>query len=303
MSEPWGQQQQPGGQWPSPQGGSESGAFGPPPVDPQYGAPNPQYGAPTPQYGAPQQPQTQQQPQYGAPQQPYGDQTQYGAPSQQPYEQQQYGAAPPQFGGQVPPSGGYGYPVPPQHQKNGFSVAGLILSFLPLFGIIFSILGLVRAPKVGGKGRGLAIAGLVLSIAFIGGYSAIGVALSKSTALDPGCTSAESSFRSMLGKLQTDETKLTSDASGSDQTAIKSDLAAFTTDVQGIKAALDSALNQAQHQSVKDKIQTMDADVNTVLTGLQALQNGDASQVTQFTDAASRLGTDGDDLDNICSSL
>lgn len=302
MSEPWGQQQQPGGEWPSPQGGSESGAFGPPPVDPQYGAPNPQYGAP--QY--PQQPQPQpSQPQYGAPQQPYGDQTQYGAPPQQPYDQSQYGAAQPQYGGPVPPPGpgGYGYPMPPQEQKNGFSIAGLILSFLPLLGIIFSVLGLTRASKVGGKGRGLAIAGLVLSIAFIGGYAAIGIAVSKSTALDPGCTSAESSFQSMLSKLQADESKLTTDASGSNQSTTQTDLASFTTDVQGIKTALDSALNQAQHQSVKDKIQTMDTDVNTVLTGLQALQNGDTSQLTQFTDAAGRLGTDGDELDSICGSL
>ena len=297
MSDQWGQQQQPGGEWSSPQGGSEPGAFGPPPADPQYGAP-------TQPYGAPQQPQQpQSQPPYGAPQQPYGDQTQFGAPPQQPYDQAQYGAAPPQYGGPVPPPGGYGYPMPPQAQKNGFSVAGLILSWLPLLGIIFSILGLNRASKAGGKGRGMSIAGLVLSIAFIGLYVGLGVAVSKSPALDPGCTSAESSFQAMLGTIQTDESKLTTDASGSDQTAMQSDLAKFTTDVQGIKTALDSALTQAQHQSVKDKIQTMDADINTVLTGLQAIQSGDTSQLTQFTDAASRLGTDGDALDSICSSL
>lgn len=299
MSEPWGQQQQPGGEWSVPQGGSESGSFGPPPADPQYGQPAPPYGSQQPQ---PPQPHTQ--PSYGEQPQPaYGDQPQYGAPPQQPYgDQPQFGAAPPPYGGPVPPPGGYGY-VPPEYQKNGFAVAGLILSILPLLGIIFSILGLNRASKVGGKGRGMAITGLVLSIAFIGGYAAIGVAVSKSTALDPGCTSAESSFRSMLGTIQTDESKLTNDANASNQTALQGDLAKFTTDVQGIKTALDSALTQAQHQSVKDKIQTMDTDVNTVLTGLQAIQKGDTSQLTQFTDAAGRLGSDGDALDNLCSSL
>lgn len=276
-------------------------------MDPQYGAPTPQYGSPPqqPQYGA-----SPQQPQYGAPQQPYGDQaqTQYGAPPQQPYDQLPYGAPPPQYGvpqygGPVPPAGGYGYPVPPQYQKNGFSVAGLILSILPLLGIIFSILGLNRASKIGGKGRGMAIAGLVLSIAFIGGYSAISIAVSKSTALDPGCTSAESSFQAMLGTIQTDESKLSSDESSSDTTAMQSDLGKFTDDVKNIKTALDSALTQAQHQSVKDKIQTMGTDINTVLTGLQAIEGGDTSQINQFTDAAGRLGSDGDALDNLCSSL
>ena len=96
---------------------------------------------------------------------------------------------------------------------------------------------------------------------------------------------------------------LNTDASGSDQAALQTDLAKFTTDVQGVKTSLDSALSHAQHQSVKDKIQTMDTDVNTVLTGLQALEKGDTSQVSQFTDAASRLTSDGDALDSLCSSL
>jgi hypothetical protein len=200
----------------------------------------------------------------------------------------------------VPP-GGYGYPVAPQQQKNGFAVAGFVLSLLPLLGLIFSILGLVRAGKIGGKGKGLAIAGLVLSIVIGGGYTAIAVSVSKSTALDPGCTSAEASFRSMLSRLQADESKLNGDAS--DATALQADMTTFTADIQTVKTALDSSLAQAQHQSVKDKIQAMDTDLNTVLTGLQAIQNGDTSQLTAFEAAAGRLGPDGTALDNVCSSL
>lgn len=282
MSESWGQPQQPGGDWSVPQGGNEPGSFGPPPVDPQYGAPAPQYGG----YEQPQQ-------------QP----PQYGMPPQQPYEQPtaQFGA-PPQFGGQVPPTGGYGYPMPPQDQKNGFALAGLILSFTVVLGAIFSALGLGRAGKIGGKGKGLAVAGLVLSILFgIGWGVLISKAVANSTALDPGCTSAESAFQSMLGSIQTDESKLSSDSS--DQTAMQADLAKFTTDVQGIKSALDSSLAKAQHQSVKDKIQAMDTDINTVLTGLKAIQNGDTSSLSDFEAAAGRLGSDGTDLDNVCSSL
>lgn len=283
MSESWGQPQQPGGDWSNPRSESEPGSFGPPPLDPQYGTPPPQYG------GTGQQPQPQQ-PQYGAPQQPYGDQPQYG--------DTQFGA--PEYGAMPP--GGFGYPAP-QQQKNGFAVAGFVLSITGILGIIFSALGLSRASKAGGKGRQLAIAGLVLSILFSVGWGFVGYKVSNSTALDPGCTAAENSFRSMLSTIETDENKLTTDASGSDSSAMQADLGKFTTDVQNIKSALDSALTQAKHQSVKDKIQAMDDDINTVLTGLQSIQSGDTSQLSDFEAAAGRLGPDGTALDDICSSL
>jgi hypothetical protein len=301
VSESWGQQQ-PGGDWSNPRGESEPGSFAPPPVDPQYGTPPPQYGGTGQQPQQPEQPQPYGggTPQYGAPQQPYGDQQpQYGAPPQ--YGSPEYGA--PQYGSVPPPGpGGYGYPAPPP-QKNGFAVAGFVLSITSILGIIFSALGLSRASKIGGKGRQLAIAGIVLSVLFGVLWGVVGYKVANSTALDPGCTAAENSFRSMLSTIQTDETKLTNDASGSNANAMQSDLAKFTTDVQSIKSALDSALNQAQHQSVKDKIQAMDTDINTVLTGLQSIQQGDTSQLSAFEAAAGRLGPDGTALDNICSSL
>jgi hypothetical protein len=265
VSDQWGQPQQQGSDWSVPQGGGSesgtgSGSFAPPPVDPQYGAP--------------------QQPQYGAPDPQYGGQ--------------------PQFGGPVPP-GGYGYPVAPQNQKNGFAVAGFVLSITAVLGLIFSLLGLNRAGKVGGKGRGLAVAGLVLSILFGIGWG-VGIAhVANSTALDPGCTSAEASFRSMLGQLQTDESKLTADAAN--PTALQADLTTFTTDMQTVKSALDSSLAKSEHQSVKDKIQAMDTDLGTVLTGLTALQKGDTSQLATFEAAAGRLQADGNAVDAVCSSL
>lgn len=47
---------------------------------------------------------------------------------------------------------------------NGFAIAGFVLSFfIPLLGLIFSIVGLRKADECG-SGRGLAIAGIVISI-------------------------------------------------------------------------------------------------------------------------------------------
>lgn len=259
MSDPWGQPQQSGGDWSVPQNGGESGSFAPPPVDPQYGA------------------QVPQQPQYGD-QPPYGGQPGFGAP-----------AGP----------GGYGGYVPPQYQKNGFSTAGFWTSPTVILGVIFSILGLSKSGKVGGKGRGLGIAGLVLSVVFLGTYVAIGVAASKSTLFDPGCNSIRSSFNDLKSKLETDTTKLSSDAGN--QSALQSDLTAFTADIQTMKTDLDNALGQAQQQTVKDKLQAMDGDVSTVLNGLKAIQNGDTSQLSTFEAAAGRLEADGSGVDSVCS--
>jgi len=53
-------------------------------------------------------------------------------------------------------------------QNNTMALVGLILAFFfPTLGIIFSIIGLVRAKELGGKGRGMAIWGLIISIIHI----------------------------------------------------------------------------------------------------------------------------------------
>lgn len=47
---------------------------------------------------------------------------------------------------------------------NGFAIAGFVCSFLfALLGLIFSIIGLNKANENGGKGKGLAIAGIIIA--------------------------------------------------------------------------------------------------------------------------------------------
>lgn len=69
----------------------------------------------------------------------------------------------------------------PVQQSNGCATAGFVLSLIglllfsftfifPILGVILSIVGIVKASKVNGTGRGLAIAGLIIGIiAFIPG--------------------------------------------------------------------------------------------------------------------------------------
>ena len=52
--------------------------------------------------------------------------------------------------------------------SNGMATAGFVLSFfVPVLGLIFSIIGLNKANQLNGSGRGLAKAGLILSIIWI----------------------------------------------------------------------------------------------------------------------------------------
>ncbi len=63
-----------------------------------------------------------------------------------------------------------GAPQAPTESNNVLAIVGLILAFIPglyLFGLIASIIGLVQAKSHGGKGKGLAIAGIILSIVFM----------------------------------------------------------------------------------------------------------------------------------------
>lgn len=52
--------------------------------------------------------------------------------------------------------------------NNAFAILGLIFAFImPLLGLIFSIIGLIKSKKLGGKGKGPAIAGLIISVLII----------------------------------------------------------------------------------------------------------------------------------------
>lgn len=83
---------------------------------------------------------------------PYGQQ--YNPNYSQPYAQQ------------------YGYMSPAANQQyNGFAIAGFVCSFFTsIIGLIFSIIGLNQIKRQDGKGKGLAIAGIIISVAKLGIY-------------------------------------------------------------------------------------------------------------------------------------
>lgn len=55
--------------------------------------------------------------------------------------------------------------TPVDQDTNGFAIAGLVLAFFfPLLGLIFSCIGYNRSKQQNGVGRGLSIAGIVVSV-------------------------------------------------------------------------------------------------------------------------------------------
>jgi Domain of unknown function (DUF4190) len=111
-----------------------------------------------------------------------------------------YGYPPPPPGGYgYPPTppGGYGYPPPSQGVgTNGMAVASLVCSLFgwlcligPILGLIFGILALNQIRQTGQRGRGMAIAGIVigaLAIAIITALGILGAILRHSPSVDSG---------------------------------------------------------------------------------------------------------------------
>ncbi|WP_155769518.1 DUF4190 domain-containing protein [Mycobacterium asiaticum] len=93
-----------------------------------------------------------------------------------------YPGPPPGGSGYPPPPGGYGgygYPPPPQNygpSTNAMALAALIASITgfitcglgAVLGLIFGFIGLSQIKRTGDGGRGLAIAGIVISLATFG---------------------------------------------------------------------------------------------------------------------------------------
>jgi len=80
-----------------------------------------------------------------------------------------------------PPYPGYAAPqVGTGQQTNGLAIGSFVCGLLgcafitPIIGIILGILGIKDARKKGGSGRGMAIAGIVLSLLWIGAFAVAG---------------------------------------------------------------------------------------------------------------------------------
>jgi hypothetical protein len=242
--------------------------------DPNPGAGPDPYRNPAPQtYGTP----TGQT--YGAPTgQTYGNpagQT-YGNPAGQNYgnppPQQTYGTAAPQYG-----TPAYGSPPPPPPGTNGLSIAGLILAFLAApIGFILSIIGLIQAGKRGQKGKGLAIAGIIISLLLMVGGVIIAatVATTVSKLADAGCTTGKSALVDNSAKMN-------------DPNSVKP---ALQASIDG----LDAAAAKATHADVKAAVTALADDYKQLLQDVNTGTPPDPALQTKIDNDAKKF-------DSLCS--
>ena len=178
----------------------------------------------------------------------------------------------------TPTSTTYGQPpATNQNQGNGFAVAALVLGILPtgVIGIVFGILGLVRAGKVGGRGRAMSWIGIVLSVLWIVGATAVVIVAASTVAksANPGCVSAVlvagdgSNFTNASGDPDAFKAELKKTVDGLNAAAAESTNAEATTaitalagDYQGLLDAVSGG--QIPSSSLTTKLSTDAAAVD-----------------------------------------
>jgi hypothetical protein len=182
--------------------------------------------------------------------------------------------------GPLPPTGSFPpvAPPPPATQgTNGLSIAGLILAiFVAPLGFILSIIGLVMAGRRGQKGKGLAIAGIVISVLIMGGSTAAVLALGGkvSTLTDQGCLSGKSAMIDNESKVNSPDT-------------IK----------EGLQATIDglnSAAGKAKHDNVRSAVRAVSADYSELLKDV----NAGTAPSQELSD---KLDADASKLDSLCT--
>jgi hypothetical protein len=95
----------------------------------------------------------------------------------------------------TPPAGPQGYyaaPPQPQPGRSGLAIAGLVFAFLAApVGFVLSLIAIFKTGSGRRKGRGMAIAGVIISVLIMAGTTTLVVAAANSTLADPGCAAGK----------------------------------------------------------------------------------------------------------------
>lgn len=171
-----------------------------------------------------------------------------------------------------PPPGqpGYAPPAPVESRRtSGLAITGFILAFLiaPL-GFILSLIAIFQTGAAKAKGRGLAVAGVIISLVLMIGGASIVYALSKSTIADPGCVAGKEAI--LNSPQQPDEKSL-----------------------QGMIDDLNAAAAKAKHDDVRKAMTALASDYKSLLDGMKTgkLPDGIVDKVT----------ADGQKIDDLCT--
>lgn len=168
---------------------------------------------------------------------------------------------------------GYGSPMARPAATSSVAIVAICLFWLPLVGLVLSIVGLVKTGRGKARGRGLAVAALVLSILATAGSGLVGAVIaSKPSVLDEGCRIGKSAVLDQSKKIEADSKK-------GDLTAVQDDLDTLVTQ-------LAKAVGDAHRSDVRSAVQAVHDDY-------AALQSGSGDQ--------SKLSTDLQQMDHLCT--
>ena len=184
--------------------------------------------------------------------------------------------------GAPPETAGWaGFEAPKPAEKNGFAIASLIFGIIggiPL-GLVFGFLGLNRAKKLGGLGKGMAWAGIVLSVLWIAPAAYLVPHMVKAS--DPGCIAAKDTIGTYS------DARLSADSSNPD--ALKSDF-------QAIVDQLNAAAAKSNSSSARSAISAMASD-------FQELLNAINTGTQPSADLESRAEAHGQAIDSACGTI
>ncbi|MEU4240695.1 DUF4190 domain-containing protein [Actinoplanes sp. NPDC026619] len=174
-----------------------------------------------------------------------------------------------------PPPGQPAYPTQPpapQQGTSGLAIAGFIFAFIisPL-GFVLSLIAIAKTGAGKAKGRGLAIAGTIISILGMIGWALVITlvfAVSNSKVLDAGCTDGKDAI-------------------------IKSSTTVNATTVQTTIDELTAAANKSKHDDVKAATLALADDYKALL---KAIQTGDAP-----ADLQTKINADAAKFDSLCT--
>jgi len=151
------------------------------------------------------------------------------------------------------------------------AIVALCLFWVPLVGLVLSIIGMVKTAKGKARGRGLAIAALVLSILVTAGAGVFAAVVgSKPSVLDPGCTNGKRAVTEQSKQIMAD----------------KSDEAKVRADFQKLLDELTKAAGESKRDDVRTVVQAVHDDYAAIITG-----TGDQAKLT----------TDLEQMDHLCT--
>lgn len=185
-------------------------------------------------------------------------------------------------------------------RANTAATVGAALSFVPILGMILSILGLAKAPALGGAGRSVATVGLALSVAFTGGEAVLVSRLADSVPADPACVSARTELAAMQTRLAADEASMAHAESSGDPAGISAAEGALVVDLSTVKTALDAGLARATHADVRTGLRALDSDLGALISAARQVDAGNDGALGSLQSADEQLGVDARHVNELC---